>query len=193
MLGSKVHNSDDTALLIQMREGMRSAFDSLYEKYKKDVFNEAYKRLNDADQAKDITQDVFTALWINGSRKAIDNLPGYLYVAIKNNVYRLIQRQEKFVPIPDLLLELHSDKEHADAEILYNELVNAYEDLVGSLPEQQRIIYKMRFDDQLNPDEIAATLNLSPKTVRNHLGRAITRLRTAFLLIQLVFLFVGKH
>jgi RNA polymerase sigma-70 factor (family 1) len=193
LLANKTHSVNDTSFLSQMREGVRPAFDSLYEKYKKDVFNEAYKRLSDPDLAKDITQDVFTALWVRGSQTIIDNLPGYLYSSIKNNVYRLMQREKKFVPIADLLIELDNNNNRADADLLYAELVKAYEGLIANLPEQQRIIYKMRYNENLSPDEIAEKLNLSPKTVRNHLGRALAHLKDAFLLVQLMIWLSDKN
>lgn len=193
MLGKKSHSMEDTLLLSQMREGKKCGFDSLYEKYKKDVFNEAYYRLNDTDLAKDITQDVFTSLWIKGAENVISNLPGYLYVSVKNNVFRLMQRQNKFVPISDLLMELTSNSNRPDANLLYNELFNAYQALVANLPVQQRVIYRMRYDEQLSPDEIAEKLKLSPKTVRNHLGRALLRIRFAFLLVQLLSWIADKH
>ena len=193
MLGKKNHSADDVLLLSKLKAGNRTAFDILYEKYKKDVFNEAHKRLNDVDLAKDVTQDVFTALWIKGSERTISNLPGYLYIAVKNNTLRLMQRQNKFIPIPDLLLELDNNGNRADADILYSELTRAYGTLIESLPEQQRMIYKMRYNDQLTPDEIAVQLEISPKTVRNHLGKAINRLKAAMALIQLLCLLTVKH
>jgi RNA polymerase sigma-70 factor (ECF subfamily) len=193
MLRDKVHSAEDTFLLSEMRDGNRSAFDSLYEKHKKDVFNDAYKRLNDAHLAKDVTQDVFTALWVKASATDIHNLPGYLYVAIKNNTLRLMQRQSKFVPIPELLTELSTYRNRADAELLYKDLAKAYEALVGTLPVQQRVIYKMRYQDQLSPDEIAAQLNISPKTVRNHLGKALAHLKETFLLVELFLWIADKH
>jgi RNA polymerase sigma factor (sigma-70 family) len=192
MLSKKAHSAEDTLLLAQLREGMRSAFDTLYDKYKADVFNEVYKRLGSVDQAKDVTQDVFIALWTKGADTVIHNLPGYFYIAIRNNVFRLMERQRKFVPIPELLSELKGNSQSADAAVLYKELRTKYEALVDNLPEQQRIIYRLRYDDQLTPEEIAQKLHLSPKTVRNHLGRALTRLKAAFLLAQVIFWMTGK-
>lgn len=193
MLSKRVHSTEDTLLLAQLREGMRFAFDTLYEKYKADVFNEVYKRLGSVDQAKDVTQDVFIALWTKGSVTVIHNLPGYFYISIRNNVFRLMQRKRKFVPIPDLLSELKGNSQQADAGVLYKELLAKYKGLVEKLPEQQRIIYRLRYDDQLTPEEIAQKLHLSPKTVRNHLGRALTRLKALFLLTQVVFWITGKY
>ena len=193
MLGDRQHSAEDSLLLSQMRTGSRTAFDDLYNKYKKDVFNEAHKRLSDSEKAKDLTQDVFIALWVKASDVAIDNLPGYLYISIKNNVLRLLQREGKFVPIPDLLQELSNNSNRADADLLYKELLKSYKAVVASLPQQQRIIYQMRYEENLSPEEIALKLNLSAKTVRNHLGRALSRIKPTVILIPLILWLAGKQ
>lgn len=184
---------NDTLLLSQMRDGTRSAFDVLYEQYKIDVFNEAYKRLNDVDQAKDIVQDIFTALWIKGTTTIIENLPGYLYTCIRNNVYRLLQQRQRFTPIANLLTELGNNHNRADAKVLQHELARTYQQLIEKLPDQQRIIYRMRYEQNLSTEEIAQQLNLSNKTVRNHLGRALARLKSAFLVLQVIMWFTHRY
>jgi len=192
MLTGKVQSTQDSLLLTQLSEGSKYAFDILYEKYWSNVVDEAYKRIGDMDQAKDITQEVFTSMWIRGTETPIENLPAWLYTVTKNHVYKLIQKQERFVPMPDLLSELESYDDRADAAILEKELLQTYEDLIASLPDQQRIIFKMRYNDDLSPPEIASKLSLTPKTVRNHLGRALIKLKTTFMLIQLLIVLGGK-
>jgi RNA polymerase sigma-70 factor (family 1) len=192
MLGDRTHTVNDTLLLSQLRNGTRSAFDALYERYKVDVFNEAYKRLSDPDQAKDIVQDIFTSLWVKGTTTIIENLPGYLYISIRNNVYRFLQQQQRFTPIADLLTELGSDQNRADAKVLQHELARTYQQLIERLPEQQRIIYRMRYEENLSTDEIAQQLNISNKTVRNHLGRALARLKSAFFILQIIVWFTHR-
>ena len=188
MLAGKVHTVQDSLLLIQLSEGSNHAFDTLYEKYWSNVVDEAYKRIGDRDQAKDIAQEVFTSMWTRGTETPIENLPAWLYTVTKNHVYKVIQKQERFVPIPDLLSELESYNDRADAAIVEEELLRAYEALIASLPDQQRIIFKMRYQDELSPNEIASKLNLSPKTIRNHLGRALIKLRTIFMLVELMLI-----
>ncbi len=192
MLTGKVQSTQDSLLLTQLSEGSKYAFDILYEKYWSNVVDEAYKRIGDMDHAKDIAQEVFTSMWIRGTETPIENLPAWLYTVTKNHVYKLIQKQERFVPMPDLLSELESYDDRADAAILEKELLQTYEDLIASLPDQQRIIFKMRYNDDLSPPEIASKLSLTPKTVRNHLGRALIKLKTTFMLIQLLIVLGGK-
>ncbi|MFZ4100639.1 MAG: RNA polymerase sigma factor [Sphingobacterium thalpophilum] len=191
MLTGRVHCVMDSLLLAQLKEGSEDAFDILYEKYWSSVFDEAYKRIGHRDQAKDIAQEVLTSLWIRCADGPVENLPAWLYTATKNQVYKLFLAQERFIPISDLLNELKSYGYSADALILDKELNAAYQALIASLPEQQRVIYKMRYQDDLTPSEIASKLSLTPKTVRNHLGRALRKLRTTFMLIQFLLIIGG--
>jgi RNA polymerase sigma-70 factor (ECF subfamily) len=158
------------------------------------VYNAAYKRLNNHDNAKDIAQDVFTQLWISlavkESSSPIENLAGYLYTAVRNNVLKSIEKDKKFIAVPDLLLNLESFRDHADAEILYHELERSYKAVIDKMPQQQRVIFKMRYEDELTSDAIANELQISPKTVRNQLGKALIKLKTS-LFFALIGHFIG--
>lgn len=193
MLIGKIHSVEDSLLLLKLGQGSEDAFEVIYEKYWSNVFDEAYKRIGDRDLAKDIAQEVFTSMWIRGTETPIENLPAWLYTVTKNNVYKQIQKQERFVPISDLLSELQNNGASADALIVEKQLILAYKCLIDSLPNQQRIIFKMRYQDEFSPDEIALKLKLSPKTVRNHLGRAILKLKTNFLMLQLAMILLGRN
>ncbi|NRF37577.1 sigma-70 family RNA polymerase sigma factor [Pedobacter foliorum] len=193
MLTGRKHTAIDSTFLAELRSGSRTAFDALYELYKNDVYLEANKRLHDPELAKDVTQDVFTGLWLKATQTEIENLPGYLFISIRNKVLRTIQRQDKFVPISDLLQDLIANKERPDQELMYKELLATYETLVNDLPDQQRIIYKMRYTENRSPEEIAEILELSPKTVRNHLGKAVNKLKTSLMLIQIIIYLSEKH
>lgn len=192
MLTGIVHTVQDSLLLAQLQAGNKLAFDALYEKYWDNVVDEAYKRTGHKDHAKDIAQEVFTAMWIRGTETSIDNLPAWLYTVTKNQVYKLFQNQERFIPIPDILSELESYGGRADAALLEKELYRTYEALIASLPDQQRIIFKLRYQDDLSPAEIASDLSLSQKTVRNHLGKALQKLRTAFMMVELLMILTAN-
>ncbi len=182
------YNSEDSLLLLQLSEGSKLAFDALYYKYFKQVFNSAYKRLNDRQQAEDIAQDVFVQLWIRGSKAPIDNLPAYLFVTVRNNVFKFLEKEAKYTALPDLAAQVEDPIGWADSVLLHQEFLAAFNALVDTLPDQQRIIFKMRFEEDLSSAEIAEKLQISPKTVRNQLGKALAKLRTSFMLAQFLLL-----
>ena len=184
--------SEDRTLLLQLSEGSRHAFDILYNKYWTQVFQTAYKRMNNVEQAQDIAQDVFVQLWTRASKAPIDNLPAYLTVAARNGVFKKMEKEGKYASMPDALHELESPLGAADSGVLHQEFLIAFNKLVDTLPAQQRIIFKMRFEEELSSQQIADTLELSPKTVRNQLGKALATLRSSLLLMHLLIFFLPK-
>ncbi len=192
MLRGKVHQAEDTHWLAELQEGNTQAFSMLYDKYWADVLDEAYRRLQNLDQAKDVAQEVFIGLWSTAQSIRITNLPAWLHTVVRNQVLKALRMQGRFVSIGEMIDELAHYAEDADAAVLHRELVSAFERLIETLPDQQRLIFRMRYQQDLPPDEIAERLGLSPKTVRNHLGRALSRLKLGFFFVQVLLFFAGK-
>lgn len=188
MYQESVNNLEDSVLLLQIAEGNRQAFDVLYDRNFNFVYTSAYKRVNNPDQAADIAQEVFVQLWTRKSLKPIDNLPAYLFTMVRHNVFKLLEREQRYEPLPELFDQRDGSTANADAVLLHQEFLAAFQQLVDSLSPQQRIIFKMRYEEDLSAAEIAEKLNLSPKTVRNQLGKALTRLKGS-LAVMLVLLF----
>jgi RNA polymerase sigma-70 factor (family 1) len=183
---------DERQLLLQLSEGSKLAFDILYEKHFKTVFNSAYKRLNNVQAAEDIAQEVFVQLWLRGSKVPIENLKAYLFVLVKNNVFRFIEKEAKYTTLPDLAIQIEDPLDRADAILLHEEFLKNYNQLIEALPAQQRLIFKMRFDQDLTSSEIAEKLQISPKTVRNQLGKSLSTLRNSLMIIQIFFLLINN-
>ena len=175
----------DQELLGLLRNGDRTAFDALYEKHWDAVYNQAFKKMRDPDQAKDITQDVFIYIWTHREANHIDNLQAYLFSAVRNNVFRVLKRDGRFFPIDELILEARVHYPQADAALMEKEFFKAYSLLVDAMPPAQQTIFKMRYHENLSTGEIAEQLNLSRKTVQNQLTRAVTLLRASLLTIAI--------
>ncbi|SMD10359.1 RNA polymerase sigma factor [Pedobacter nyackensis] len=189
MYAESLNSVGDNELLLQLSEGSRDAFDVLYNRYWKLVFNTAFKRLNDMERSQDIAQDVFTQLWVRGSKSPIENLPAYLNVAARNGVFKHLEKEGRYAALPDNAGDLEGTLGNADAKILHEEFLEAFHQLIEGLPTQQRIIFKMRFEEDLSSQEIADRLQISPKTVRNQLGKALNKLRTSLMLFYAVILY----
>lgn len=185
---SAVSNSgtEDKLLLEQLRDGNTFAYRVLYQKYWEQTYNNIYKRLKDQEQAEDLTQDVFMQLWVKREDVLIENLPAYLYVTARNSVYKQMGKQSMFVPIDELLQNLAKAENQTDARLLRDEFMKAYDALISTLPLAQQTIFRMRYNDGMSPDEIADALDLSPKTVRNQLGKALVKVKTALGILSLI-------
>jgi RNA polymerase sigma factor (sigma-70 family) len=179
--------AEDELLLLQLKEGNEQAFDHLYDKYWQQVYAAAFKRLQDPARAKDITQDIFLQLWLKRMEKGIGNLPAYLSVAVRNNVWKLMRKEERYTPIPELLFNLGA-MDRTDAELLRGEFEKAYEALVDALTPAQQTIFRMRYHEDMSTSLIAGELEISRKTVQNQLRLAVAHLRASLTLILLLFL-----
>lgn len=177
----------DKWLLAQLKEGSRTAFDALYERYWEQVYGAAYKRLQDAGFAKDITQDIFLQLWLRRGELEIDNLPAYLFTAVRNNVFKRMEKEKRYTPIPELMSLPDAPSNAADGTILRKEFMKVYEALIKTLTPSQQEIFRMRYQQDMTTAQIAEQLNISRKTVQNQLGKSIIHLRES-LLVALVFL-----
>lgn len=183
------HKEEDKLLLLQMQEDDDNlAFDTLYDKYWEQIYNAAYKRLKDADYAKDITQDIFLQLWLRRKELSIDNLVSYLHTSVRNNVFKWIEKEQKYTPIPEVLAQLGIAKDQTDAEILRKEFLIKYERLINSLTPSQQEIFRMRYHEDLTTQQIADKLQISRKTVQNQLGKSMAQLRESLGPLYLVFL-----
>jgi len=191
-----VNQSEDCRLLEKLREDCVESFNMLYDKYWQTVYISSLKRLKNHDQAQDITQDIFASLWLRRSEQQIENLPAYLYAAVRNRVLNVFERERRYIPIEQLLFDRpHPQNNPADALTLQNELLNRYQSLVGSLPSQRKMIFRKYYEEGRSTQEIASQLSLSRKTVQNQLCRAVTFLRTRLsqlFFLVMIFLLSGK-
>src|SRR5215216_4220707 len=167
---------DDVLLLRQTEQGSKQAFNLLYEKHWGKAYAEAYKRLKDSDQAKDIVQEIFTHIWLKRESLHIDNLQAYLNIAIRNKVFKLVEKQKYIHPFFDILEDMPATGLQADDNLLWKEFLTTYEALLNTLPPKRQIIFRLHFQQDLSTKNIATQLGVTRKTVQNQLGKAIEKL-----------------
>ncbi|TDO21652.1 RNA polymerase sigma factor [Pedobacter duraquae] len=192
MSGAEKYTTDDRVLLLEMQADSIAAFDAIYERYWELVYSAAYKRLRNSDLSKDITQDIFLKLWSGRNKTTILNLPAYLHTSVRNNVFKLLEKEQRYTPIPELMTESESAIEGADAALLRKDFVYSYDQLLNQLTASQQQIFRMRFDQDQSTTEISAQLGISRKTVQNQLGRSIAFLKASLaftVILILPFLF----
>ena len=179
-------SSDDAVLLEQIAQGSEAAFNLLFEKYWDKSYVEAYKRLKNSDDAKDIVQEIFAHIWTNRQLLNIKNLPAYLHIAVRNRVIKLMTRQKPVHPFFSLMDNIPEKYSLADSNLLWKEFFSAYEALLQSLPPKRRVIFRMRYQEGLSTKDIAGQLGIKRKTIQNQLGKAIDTLKVSLLRIFII-------
>ncbi|MGI4021140.1 MAG: RNA polymerase sigma-70 factor [Janthinobacterium lividum] len=182
---------NDVELLILLKEGQETALAAIYRKYWKRLYAAANFVLKDTQACEDIIQEIFLKLWL--ARKDIQvniSLLSYLYASVRHEVFRQIKSGKVREDIFDNLCEC-VPSEPGYENIEYKELYMQINASVEQLPDRCKIVYKLSREEYLSHKQIAAQLNISTKTVENHLTKALSFLRLSInQLLTLSFLAV---
>lgn len=131
--------------------------------------------------ANDIVSEVFMKLFRNRDRLTeIRDIQYYLYRSVKNQCITYIRRQKNEMSVDEIVWEdagYTYEIQNPESEFLTKELVSEIEEIVNNFPPKRKIIYKMVVIDGLKYKEAAEILNLSVKTIENHLALAVKDLR----------------
>lgn len=176
---STCNHQNDIQLTERLRSGDAAALTGIYQKYWEPLFMAAFNILKDKAACEDIIQEIFIKLWNKRSEIEISvSLKAYLYASTRYEVYRQIRsgaiRESIF---DDLYERLHSPSFYGSLE--HKELLAQISSIVDTLPEKCKEVYKLSREEHLSHKEIASLLNISTKTVENHLTKALRLLRTS--------------
>ncbi|WP_225874780.1 RNA polymerase sigma-70 factor [Pedobacter hiemivivus] len=169
----------DQELTAFLKNGDKSAFTEIYNRYWKKMFALACQKINDPEEAREIVQQIFIRLWERKDKLEINNtLGGYLSVSVK---YRIINALNMHYVRKNYIdnLPAWSELDDSTQEWLdFEEVKERLAILVSNLPEKCRIVFVMSREQGLSQKKIAETLNISEKTVEAHLSKAVKSLRT---------------
>jgi RNA polymerase sigma-70 factor (family 1) len=172
-------NLSETLLLNKCSKNDAFAFREIYERYKEFVFSVVRPRLEDTEEARDITQDIFLNLWI--CRKQLEDIRDfkvYLYVFSRNQVISAYRKKNIRIKGENYLIERLSTLDHsAEDHRIVNELTTQIDKAVEQMPETMRNCYQLSKNEGKKNMEIADMLNISEKTVRNNVSEALKRLK----------------
>lgn len=138
------------------------------------VFSLAYHFLHDRDAAEEVAQEAFLALHRNLDR--IDSGQHAMFWLRKVTVQRAIDeaRRRKRRPSVDLEEMAEPAAGGAAGDVLLDEMLRR---MVATLPEAARAVMVLRYQEDLDPAEIAEVLEMPLGTVKSHLHRSLVLLR----------------
>ncbi len=169
-------------LVEQLKSGSKEAFRSLFDAFGPKIHAFALSYLKNKPDAEELLQEVFLKLWeIRATLDSSKNIKSFLFKICINLIYDSIRRKN----IEQAYLDysgknLTSSGDNTWHEVIYNDMLNNLQQLVNSMPEQRRRIFRLSKEEGLSNEEIAGQLNLSQRTVENQLYRAVSFLKEKF-------------
>ena len=188
----------DPELWQSIREGNRSALESLYKRHYPALFRYGIKLNSNKEQVQDCLQDLFFNIWLKkDSLKEVTSVRFYMMKWLKREIIRMLtgkNSSQKIVPIESdgeelgIEVELGDFLEKKDFDTQRAILIKR---ALADLTKKEREVVYLRFFMGLGYEEISQIMNVNYQVVMNYMHRAMKALRENEIINNLagVFLF----
>ena len=170
---------NDSEALLRMADGSIDAYRFLFDQHFADLCNFLLIYLHSKELSEEIALEIFTYIWEKRETLQIKaTFKSFLFASAKNRAISHYRKEHKNMftslevsePAPDE----NSNSQHLMENLELREIIEA---AIERIPWKSRQIYRMAWEENLSHKEIAEQLGLSPKTVENHVGIALRKLR----------------
>jgi len=169
-----MHLNAPQETLMRARDGDRHAFGELVRMHQRSVFSLALRMLNNRSSAEDLAQDVFVELY--GKLQAITSVDHLKFWLRKVVTHRAIDRVRRSSVVDWCELNEQHDvpSDSDDGDPIWQRQVGR---MIGELSQDARAVVLLRYQEDLEPTDIASLLDMSINTVKSHLKRSLATLR----------------
>ena len=174
--------AEEKLLVSQFSQGSHIAFKALFMRYYPKVRSFIMGLVKSESEAEDLTQEVFLKLC------EVEVFGTYLYVLTKNTTFNYLRsRQNRQDSQGTEWVEESTDTTPYE-ELVAKDLQLLIDMVVENMPPQRQMIFRLNREAGLTNAEIAEKLQISKKTVENHLNLALKELKNALLFFIFLYL-----
>lgn len=176
---------EDAEILSKFREEhtRNEAFNLLLKKYQQKIYWHIRRMVVDHDDADDVTQDVFVKIW--------KNLPGFrndaqlytwMYRIATNECITFLNNKKKknnisLDEVDYSLADTLADSAYFDGDKAQRKLQAA----LLTLPEKQRLVFNMKYYDDMKYEEISEVLGTSVGALKASFHLAVKKIESYLL------------
>jgi len=160
------------------------AFEQLYNRYFRKVFYFSVRYIQNRVEAEDLVQTLFVNLW--ESRKSLNPdllVKSYIYRSVTNLIYNCLKKRA--IRSRHIEYELRKGEQFSNQtydQLYFQDLEKSIDNVVNSLPPQQKRIFYMSRGQGYSYEKIARTLDISVRTVENQIYRTLRTIKKSVLL-----------
>lgn len=159
--------------------GNRQAFSKLYLAFSDKVYNTALSYTKSIEEAEEITQDVFTKIFINAAKfQGKSTLSTWIYrIAVNTSISHLKKRNRFSFLDFNSIKTLKPDFEHPGVILENKEDSKLLYQVIDNLPTTQKTAFILSFIEELPRQDVADIMETSLKAVESLLQRAKKKMR----------------
>ncbi|MEK6478835.1 RNA polymerase sigma-70 factor [Catalinimonas sp. 4WD22] len=173
-------------LVKKIAQGDSKAFKLFFDKLYPQMYRLAFYYVRSDVLSEELVSDIFMKLWNNRQKlPEIQKLDFYLYQSVKNQSFTYLKKEAQ-LPIADLTMLKSQRIEYNEPEsiLIARELAVKIEEAISDLPDKCEMIFRLVREEGMSYKEVAALLEISPKTVENQMGIAIRKLKATLITYQ---------
>ena len=170
--------AEEPDVLARAKAGDQTAFATLIRRHQNMVFSVALHMLRSRPAAEDLAQEVFLELYRSlGRLESEAHVVSWLRRVASHRCIDEIRRRNHRPEFPTDTLPESGDMPQT-REVFVAERLQA---MVAGLPERARMVVVLRYQEEMDPTEIAQALSMPINTVKSHLRRSLTALRDSLM------------
>ena len=163
---------------VSNREKETLAFEELLDAYQQRVFQLAQRMVIDADDAADITQEVFIKVWQKRDQfKGDSAIFTWIYRIATNHCLEFLRKKKKRVFLrltdyEDVLKQRLESPQYFDGDEYQRILHQA----ILTLPEKQRVVFQLKYFEELKYEDISKVVDTSVGALKASYHHAVKKI-----------------
>lgn len=165
------------------KEGDLKAYEQLFNLFYQDLYGYGLKLCSRTELVQDSIQSLFVTLWDRKEHLAeVRSIKAYLLASLRRKILKTLRDERKIntldlmreIPIPTAVMSI---EENIIQDELKEDQKQMLRDALGNLPERQKEVLFLKYYNGMSYEEIEDILSINYQSIRNHIYRALERLR----------------
>jgi len=171
---------EDVEVIVSIKSGDKKAFEKLFYEHYQMLVRYAFTYMKDHDIAEEVVQDIMVKFWEKRAELPDDvKVKPYLFRMTGNHCLNVLKHEKVKLQHQTETVANGISMSDGFEVIASNELNTEIKKAIADLPEQCGKVFLLSRDEGLSYKEIAESLDISIKTVENHISKALKLLREA--------------
>lgn len=171
---------EDTILISLLKDPVSKdkAFLQLMDKYKKPIYWHIRRMVGSHEDAEDILQETFIRFYrFAGSFKGESKLSTWLYrIAVNECTMHFRKNKKRLKNSTPINGEIDGEPSHTELE-KHDFIIHKFQCAVQQLPEKQKIVFNLRYYDEMSYEDIRQILNSSVNTLKTNYHYACEKIK----------------
>ncbi len=172
---------EDSALMLRYAAGDVAAFEALYRRHNDALFRYLFRLCRHRDSAEDVFQEVWGKIIKSRDRyRPTAKFTTFLYRVAHNCFIDHVRRNKRHGNTVDIEVDTQPDGGDQPEALVERSLARQrLDEALRFLPDEQRDVFLLREEADLNLDQIAAVTGTNRETAKSRLRYAVRKLRVA--------------